>query len=73
VIGLAGVSAEDFSDTIGAIYDCALDPHAWPGTCRKIAATESRNRIIGSDDAAAAAVCLASRIINGGCHARHCQ
>jgi hypothetical protein len=31
VIGLA------LSDTIGAIHDCALDPHQWPDTCRKIA------------------------------------
>src|SRR6185503_18586320 len=37
MIGLDGVSAEALSDTIGAIYDCALDPHQWPDTCRKIA------------------------------------
>jgi DNA-binding CsgD family transcriptional regulator len=37
VIGLDGVSAQAFSDTIGAIYDCALDPQQWPDTCRKIA------------------------------------
>jgi DNA-binding CsgD family transcriptional regulator/PAS domain-containing protein len=37
VIGLDGVSAHALSDTIGAIYDCALDPHQWPDTCRKIA------------------------------------
>jgi len=37
MIGLDGVSAEALSDTIGAIYDCALDPHMWPDTCRKIA------------------------------------
>jgi DNA-binding CsgD family transcriptional regulator len=37
VIGLDGVSAQALSDTIGAIYDCALDPHQWPDTCRKIA------------------------------------
>jgi DNA-binding CsgD family transcriptional regulator len=37
VIGLDGVSAQQLSDTIGAIYDCALDPHQWPDTCRKIA------------------------------------
>ena len=23
-------------DTIGAIYDCALDPQQWPDTCRRI-------------------------------------
>ena len=37
MIGLDGVSAEALSDTIGAIYDCALDPQLWPDTCRKIA------------------------------------
>ncbi|MEH2522950.1 MULTISPECIES: helix-turn-helix transcriptional regulator [unclassified Bradyrhizobium] len=37
MIGLDGVSAQELSDTIGAIYDCALDPHQWPDTCRKIA------------------------------------
>jgi DNA-binding CsgD family transcriptional regulator/PAS domain-containing protein len=37
VIGLDGVSAQSLSDTIGAIYDCALDPQLWPDTCRKIA------------------------------------
>jgi DNA-binding CsgD family transcriptional regulator/PAS domain-containing protein len=37
VIGLNGVSAQALSDTIGAIYDCALDPQQWPDTCRKIA------------------------------------
>ncbi|NOJ38407.1 helix-turn-helix transcriptional regulator [Bradyrhizobium australiense] len=37
MIGLDGVSARELSDTIGAIYDCALDPNQWPDTCRKIA------------------------------------
>ena len=37
MIGLEGVSAQELSDTIGAIYDCALDPQLWPETCRKIA------------------------------------
>ena len=37
MIGLDGVSAQDLSDTIGAIYDCALDPQLWPDACRKIA------------------------------------
>jgi DNA-binding CsgD family transcriptional regulator len=37
VIDLEGVSAQALSDTIGAIYDCALDPQLWPETCRKIA------------------------------------
>lgn len=34
---LEGVSAQALSDTIGAIYDCALDPLQWPDACRKIA------------------------------------
>jgi len=38
MIGLDGVSAQALSDTIGSIYDCALDPQQWPDTCRKIAA-----------------------------------
>jgi DNA-binding CsgD family transcriptional regulator len=37
VIGVDGIAAQEFSDTIGAIYDCALDPHRWPDACRKIA------------------------------------
>jgi hypothetical protein len=37
MMGLDGVSAQELSDTIGAIYDCALDPQRWPDTCRKIA------------------------------------
>jgi hypothetical protein len=37
VIDLDGVSAQALSDTIGAIYDCALDPQQWPDTCRKFA------------------------------------
>jgi DNA-binding CsgD family transcriptional regulator/PAS domain-containing protein len=37
VIGLDGVSAQALSDTIGAIYDCALDPQQWPDACRKVA------------------------------------
>ncbi len=35
--GLDCVSAATLSDTIGAIYDCALDPQLWTDTCRKIA------------------------------------
>lgn len=31
------VSATALSETIGAIYDCSLDPQQWPDTCRKIA------------------------------------
>jgi DNA-binding CsgD family transcriptional regulator/PAS domain-containing protein len=37
VTGLDGISAQALSDTIGAIYDCALDPQQWPDTCRRIA------------------------------------
>ena len=37
MIGLEGVSAQALSDTIGAIYDCALNPQLWAATCRKIA------------------------------------
>ena len=37
MIGLDGVSAQALSDTIGAVYDCALDPQKWPDTCRRIA------------------------------------
>lgn len=37
MIGLEGVSAQVLSGTIGAIYDCALDPHRWPQTCQTIA------------------------------------
>ncbi|UUZ73295.1 hypothetical protein LP415_08400 [Polaromonas sp. P1(28)-8] len=37
MIGLEGVSAQELSDLIGAIYDCALDPQRWPATCRKVA------------------------------------
>lgn len=34
---LPGISAQTLSDLISAIYDCALDPRAWPQTCRMIA------------------------------------
>ncbi|MBW8849023.1 MAG: LuxR family transcriptional regulator [Burkholderiales bacterium] len=34
---LPGVSAQALSDLIGEIYDCALDPQAWPQACRTIA------------------------------------
>jgi len=37
LIGLAGVSAQTLSDTIGAIYDCALDPHRWIDAVRQVA------------------------------------
>ncbi|MCK1405119.1 LuxR C-terminal-related transcriptional regulator [Bradyrhizobium sp. 76] len=37
MMDLDGVSAQALSDTIGAIYDCALDPQRWPDTCRKVA------------------------------------
>jgi DNA-binding CsgD family transcriptional regulator/PAS domain-containing protein len=35
-VALDGILAQSLSDTIGAIYDCALDPHQWPGACRSI-------------------------------------
>ena len=34
--GLNGVSAQALSDTIGAIYDCALDPQSWRDAIRRI-------------------------------------
>jgi hypothetical protein len=37
VIGLDGASAQALSDTIGAVYDCALDPQLRLATCRRIA------------------------------------
>ena len=37
MIGLEGISVQALSETIGAIYDCALDPHLWPAACRLIA------------------------------------
>jgi DNA-binding CsgD family transcriptional regulator len=37
MIGLDGVSAQALSDTIGAIYDCALDPENWREAVRRIA------------------------------------
>ncbi len=35
-VSLDGILAQALSDTIGAIYDCALDPHQWPGASRSI-------------------------------------
>ncbi|MEX2201971.1 MAG: helix-turn-helix transcriptional regulator [Dongiaceae bacterium] len=32
----AGISAQALSDTIGAIYDCALDPEYWPGALARM-------------------------------------
>ncbi len=37
MISLDRASARALSDTIGAIYDCALDPCLWPDVCRSIA------------------------------------
>ena len=34
--GLDGISAQRLSDTIGAIYDCALDPQRWIDAIRRI-------------------------------------
>ena len=31
------LSNAEFSGVVDTIYDCALDPHRWPATCRKIA------------------------------------
>ena len=36
MIGLERVSAQSLSDTIGAIYDCALDPQRWLNAMRRI-------------------------------------
>jgi DNA-binding CsgD family transcriptional regulator/PAS domain-containing protein len=36
MIGLERVSAQALSDTIGAIYDCALDPQRWLDAIRRI-------------------------------------
>jgi DNA-binding CsgD family transcriptional regulator/PAS domain-containing protein len=36
MIDLEGVSAQALSDTIGAIYDCSLDPQRWFGTITRI-------------------------------------
>lgn len=35
--GVEGVPAQELSETIGAIYDCALDPAHWPETMRRVA------------------------------------
>jgi len=37
LIGLEGVSAQQLSDVIGAVYDCAIDPELWPAACKTIA------------------------------------
>lgn len=37
MMGLEGITAQQLSDVIGAVYDCALDPQRWPATCRSIA------------------------------------
>lgn len=34
--GLDGITAQALSDTIGAIYDCALDPTQWQDTFRRM-------------------------------------
>lgn len=34
---LGGVTAQQLSDVIGAIYDCALAPQRWPHACRMVA------------------------------------
>jgi DNA-binding CsgD family transcriptional regulator/PAS domain-containing protein len=37
MLGLEGVSVQMLSDTIAAIYDCALNPQQWVAACRRIA------------------------------------
>lgn len=37
MLGLEGISAQALSDTIGAIYDCALDPQRWRDAFRRVA------------------------------------
>ena len=49
MIGLDGVSAQELSDTIGAIYDCAIDPDGWRDTFRMVA---------GLCDSAAGGMCV---------------
>jgi DNA-binding CsgD family transcriptional regulator/PAS domain-containing protein len=49
MIGLERVSAQALSDTIGAIYDCALDPQRWLHAIR---------RIIDLMESAAGALCV---------------
>lgn len=44
--GLPDFSAQDLSDVIGKIYDCSLDPHAWPGVLHKL--TELTNSKSGA-------------------------
>jgi DNA-binding CsgD family transcriptional regulator/PAS domain-containing protein len=36
MVGFDGISAQMLSDTIGAIYDCALDPDRWRDAVRRI-------------------------------------
>jgi len=36
MIGLEGISPQMLSDTIGAIYDCALDPERWQDAVGRI-------------------------------------
>ena len=47
--GLDGISAQALSDTIGAIYDCALDPTQWQDTFR---------RMVELTDSAAGGMCI---------------
>lgn len=47
--GLDGITAQALSDTIGAIYDCALDPTQWQDTFR---------RMVELTDSAAGGMCI---------------
>jgi len=37
MVDLEGVTAQQLSDVIGAVYDCALAPERWPDTCQMVA------------------------------------
>lgn len=38
MLGVVGVSAQELSEMIGAIYDCALGPARWPDAMRRVIA-----------------------------------
>ena len=37
MIDLEGVTAQQLSDVIAAVYDCVLAPQRWPQACRMVA------------------------------------
>jgi len=49
MIGIEGVSAQALSDTIGAIYDCALDPDRW---------VDAVGRVVELSDSAGGSMCV---------------